>query len=507
MSRLHNLLSLVKYPSKEKIELIGRAYEFAKKAHEGQTRYSGDPYFNHVVETAKILAELGMGRRTISAGLLHDVLEDAGISEDVFEKKFGKEILFLVQGVTKLGKIRYHGEERHIESLRKFFVAMSQDIRVLIIKLADRLHNMRTLEHVPEHKRRRIAMETMEIYVPLAYRLGIRKLKREMEDLAFKYIDPAEYEKISTLIKNHSAIRNEHLEKFRKTLLRALGDAKITDVETDTRIKSHYSLHQKLNKKHRDIDKIYDIAAIRINVRSVADCYKVLGVVHGQWRPLPGRIKDYIAFPKPNGYQSLHTTIFSGDGNIYEIQIRTKDMHDQAEFGMASHVEYKVADKRLEDPQFSWFKQFFPTPKPIDKLASFIDEERLKHIPLWIKQLVDVQSYVTIPTEFIHNLKTDFFHHRMFIFDNTGAVNDLPVGSTPIDFAYAEDVEIGNHLYGAKVNGKLVHIDSELKNGDIVEIITRAAAHPNPKWLEFCKTTHAKRCIRKYLESQEISST
>ncbi len=499
MPSLKELLDTIKYPSKEKTELITKAYYYAEKAHLPQKRYSGEPYFNHVFETAKILAELGMGRRTISAGLLHDVLEDAGVSNEDFEKEFGKEILFLVQGVTKLGTIRYTGEQRHVESLRKLFVAMSNDIRVLIIKLADRLHNMRTLDHVPAEKQRRIALETMEIYIPLAYRLGMRKLKREMEDLAFKYVYPKEFDELNNLLKEKRALRIQSLEKFHKSLLKALAKENVAHVTSDNRMKSLYSVHKKLTHKTRDIDKIFDISALRINVDTIADCYKVLGVIHGQWRPLPGRIKDYIAFPKPNGYQSLHTTVFTGDGSIVEIQIRTHEMHERAEYGLASHIAYKENENvtSLEDPNFFWFQQFFPRPqKSPAKKRNDIDKNRVHHIPEWIKRLVDVQSYVSIPTEFIDNLKTDFFEHRMFIFDGNGEVIDLPIGSTPLDFAYEFDVETGNHFHGAKVNGKFVSMDTHLKNGDIVEIITKKTPQVTLNWLTYCKTSYAKRQIQ-----------
>ncbi|HEY4511286.1 MAG TPA: HD domain-containing protein [Candidatus Paceibacterota bacterium] len=499
MADLKELIGVLKYPSQEKISLITKAYHYAEKAHVDQKRYSGEPYFNHVVETAKILAELGMGRRTISAGLLHDVIEDAGISVQALQKEFGKEIVFLVEGVTKLGTIRYTGEDRHVESLRKFFVAMSRDIRVLVIKLADRLHNMRTLEFVPKEKQQRIAKETMEIYVPLAYRLGMRKIKREMEDLAFKHLESKKYTKTLRLLKERQLLQEKLLAKFKKTLLKALAEEEVMNVRVDTRLKSVYSVYSKLTTKNKDIEKIYDISAIRVNVDTLADCYKVLGIIHTFCRPLPGRIKDYIAFPKPNGYQSLHTTVFTTDANVVEIQIRTHEMHENAEYGFAAHMAYKQKDKNVDDPNYSWFKQFFPLPKKQNFLASYIDPERLKHIPEWIKKLVDVQSYVTIPTEFMDNLKSDFFEHRMFIFDIHGNVVDLPVASTPIDFAYEQSADLGNHLFGAKVNGKFAHIDTTLKNGDIVEIVSKKGSHPHEKWLQSCKTSLAKKYIKQAL--------
>jgi GTP diphosphokinase / guanosine-3',5'-bis(diphosphate) 3'-diphosphatase len=496
MSQLDDLIAHIKYPSEEKIKLITRAFKYAERVHKGQTRYSGEPYFNHLVETAKILAELGMGRRSISAGLLHDTLEDAGISSAELKKEFGKEITFLVEGVTKLGTIRYQGQERHVESLRKFFVAMSKDLRVLVIKLADRLHNMRTLEHVPQEKRMRIALETMEIYVPLAYRLGIRKIKRELEDLSFKYINPEEYSKTQLAVSERIKAQEKESEKFRRSLLKSLAKSGITHVVADHRVKSIYSIYKKTQFKKIDISKVYDINALRVHVDSIDDCYRVLGVIHSLWRPLPGRIKDYIAFPKPNGYQSLHTTVFSGDGSILEIQIRTHEMHENAEFGIASHIAYKERKSTVKDPQYSWFKQFFPPPP---KNPVYKNVERPHVIPTWIKRLVDIQSYVSMPTEFYENLKSDFFQHRMFIFNPSGEVIDLPVDSTPIDFAYEMAIELGHHLSGSKVNGKLVPIDTPLKNGDLVEIITKKTSKPNIKWLESCKTSLAKKHIREAL--------
>jgi len=502
MSNLKEILSVLKYPSKEKIDLISKAYAYAEKAHKNQKRYSGEPYFVHVVETAKILAELGMGRRTISAGLLHDVLEDAGVTEEELEKEFGKEIVFLVQGVTKLGSIRYTKEQRHVESLRKFFVAMAQDIRVLVIKLADRLHNMRTLDHVPSEKQQRIALETMEIYVPLAYRLGIRKLKRELEDLAFKYIDPVKFSEINQLLKNKGGAREKALKKFHKSLLKKLAEENVRNVDTDYRHKSIYSIYNKIINKNREIDKIFDIYALRVNVDTVNDCYKVLGIIHGNWRPLPGRIKDYIAFPKPNGYQSLHTTIFTGDGETIEVQIRTHAMHEKAEFGLASHVLYKDEDIELGDSEYTWFKQFFSAPASGAK-KDIVDEKRAAHIPGWIRDLVDVQSYITVPTEFIDNLKTDFFEHRMFIFNVNGEVIDLPIECTSLDYAYELDPKVGNYFHGAKVNGKFVTIDHKLHNGDIVEVMTKKTPQVNENWLSYCKTTKAKREIQKFLAEEK----
>jgi GTP pyrophosphokinase len=510
---VEEILKLMDSPTEEDKELIRKAYNFAETAHQSQKRYSGEPYFVHAFETAKILAELGLGTISISAGLLHDILEDAGVKPETIEKEFGKEILFLVEGVTKLGKLRYHGAERHIESLRKLFVAMSQDLRVLIIKLSDRLHNMRTLQYVPKEKQKRIASETLEIYAPLAYRLGIRKLNRELEDLSFSYVYPKEYEETKNLLKQKKKEDLEHLEKFSKSIKKGLAKSEITNITTDYRVKNLYSLFQKLKRKDNDIEKIYDILALRVIVPEVEDCYKVLGAIHAIWRPLPGRIKDYIAFPKPNGYHGLHTTVFTGDGNIVEIQIRTQEMHHDAEYGIASHFAYKkntLGKKSGYVGNMAWFKQFLPSfifGEPIKDSpanATTVYGASCKGVPNWVKDLAQFEkSDNPDQIEFIDNLKTDFFSNRIFIFTPKGDVIDLPIDSSPIDFAYAIHSDIGNHMTGAKVNGKMASFDQKLQNGDIVEIITKESAHPNIKWLEFAKTTMAKKHIKGAVEGKK----
>jgi len=318
LSSAKDITSRMHSPSKEDLSRITKAYDFAKAAHEGHTRYSGEPHFLHVAKTAEILASLGMGPNTIVAGLLHDSIEDAGIKRAAIKKEFGDEVLYLVEGVTKLGTLKYRGLTRHTESLRKLFVATSQDIRILIIKLADRLHNMQTLEHVPKNKQKRIALETLEIYVPVAERLGMGRMKRDLEDLAFPYVHPKEYTETVELLKQKSKETAGHLEKIQKSLRKELVKQGITNFSTESRIKGLYSLYQKLKRKEDDITKIHDISAVRVIVPTVHDCYKVLGVIHSAWRPLPGEVKDYIAFPKPNGYRSLHTKIFAGDGTIIE---------------------------------------------------------------------------------------------------------------------------------------------------------------------------------------------
>lgn len=495
-------------PTTADVELITKAYDFAEKAHEGHLRHSGDPHFVHVFETAKTLAEFGMGATTISAGFLHDTIEDTDKTEEEIKKEFGAEILFLVQGVTKLKQLKYRGAERHTESLRKLFVATSQDIRVLIIKLADRLHNMRTLEYLPKAKQQRIALETLEIYVPLAYRLGIRKLHRELEDYAFQYAYPKKYEDTKKLLKEKSKETIKRLEKIHKSIRKAFAKEDLIDVHTFSRVKGFYSLYKKLERKGRDIEKVYDIAALRVIVPTVSDCYKALGIIHGTWRPLPNRIRDYIAFPKPNGYQSLHTTIFTGDGGIVEIQIRTKQMHREAEYGIASHLSYKEGfKKKTINPNLLWLKQLLPT--TLTEYYDDTDEDgsvtsRKIDIPNWLKQLAEEQREVSEPFEFIKQLKADFFERRIFVFTPKGDVIDLPINSSPIDFAYAIHSDIGNHMAGAKVNGKLISLETDLKNGDIVEIEIRKNSHPTQKWLEIAKTTMARRSIRSSLQKKTI---
>jgi len=466
--------------NKQEEELIKKAYEFAEHVHEGQKRLSGEPYFVHPFETAKILAQLGMDAQTIAAGLLHDVLEDTKIKEEEVKKEFGENIIFLVNGVTKLGTLKYHGHERHVESLRKFFVAMTNDLRVVIIKFADRLHNLRTLQYVREDKRNRIAMESIEVYAPLANRLGMGKLKGEIEDAAFPYAYPKEFAQIEEIIKEKKDLYQKNLSEVQNELERELSKNKIKVVEINYRMKHKYSLWRKLVKRDMDIEKIYDIIALRVVVNTVEDCYRVLGLVHSVWNPLPGRIKDYIAVPKPNGYRSIHTTIFTGLGGIAEIQIRTKEMHAEAAYGITAHFAYKEnGNKKAED-----------------------DKSKFK----WIEELKNFNYELDEPQKYLEHLKTDFFNNRIFIFTPKGDVIDLPEDSSPIDFAYSIHSDIGDHIFGAKVNSKIAPILSKLKNGDIVEIITKKDSHPSSKWLEYSKTNVAKKNIRSYLEKNSLLS-
>ena len=501
----------------EDIAVVEKAYEFSKKAHESQKRYSGEPYFVHPSATAKTLAEYGMDATTIVAGLLHDAVEDARVSRADVEKEFGKELLFIVDGVTKLGTHKYRGAERHAESLRRLLVATASDIRVLIVKLADRKHNMETLEHVPEHKRRRIALETLEIYAPIADRLGMGRMKRILEDLAFPFVDPDAAAHTAEMLKLKTQETESGLAKIQKDLQRELAKKDLKNFRTAIRMKGIWSLHQKLKRKHDDILLIHDIAALRIIVPTIEDCYSTLGVVHALYRPLPGEFKDYIAFPKPNGYQSLHTTVVTPDAGIVEIQIRSEEIHRHAQFGIASHMSYKQLGKGIEkldkDTQksrfstlsFTWIRSLIPSLMKFSK-----KEDRGKSsvkVPPWLAELADAHTDIAGSEEFVEGLKEDFFSHRVFVFTPKGDVIDLPVASTPIDFAYAIHSDLGDHLQGAKVNGKLVSFDTKLGNGEVVEIIRRDSAHPSPKWLDIAKTSLARRHIRSALGMTEPAAS
>jgi len=501
--------------------LIEKAYEFARAAHEGHTRYSGEPYFVHPAAVAKMLAQYGMDATTIAAGLLHDAIEDGLTTPKAVAEAFGPEVLFLVEGVTKLGTHKYRGAERHAESLRRLLVATASDIRVLIVKLADRYHNMETLAHVPEAKRRRIALETIEIYAPIADRLGMGRMKRELEDLAFAFIDPDAYTHTLEVRKLKTKETEAGLVKVQKELRRELAKKGLKDFRTEVRIKGLWSLHQKLARKHDDINEIHDIAALRIIVPRDEDCYSTLGIVHALHRPVPGEFKDYIAFPKPNGYQSLHTTVLTPEAGVVEVQIRTDLMHRAAQFGIASHMSYKQLGKGVEQLDkatqknlftalsSSWIRGIIPSlmrtkshnsPHPDSGQAP---RDNASQAPHWLAELADAHAAVAGSKEFVEGLKEDFFSRRVFVFTPKGDVVDLPVGATPIDFAYAIHSDLGDHLAGAKVGGKLVSLDTELHNGEVVEIMRRENAHPSPKWLDTVKTSLARRRIRAALGMTE----
>lgn len=515
MTSVKEIISELSSPNEADTALIAKAYDFSKKAHEGHKRYSGEPYFSHVASVALYLAQMGMGPRTIAAGLLHDTVEDTPVTADDIKKEFGEEILFLVEGVTKLSSVRYYGTDRHNESLRKLFVATSQDIRVLLVKLVDRLHNMQTLEHVPKEKQTRIARETLEIYVPVAHRLGMGRIRKDLEDLAFPYVYPEEYKQVCQLLEQKTGKTEQILEKERKQLQKRLADAKILNFNTSYRVKGLYSLYHKLKRKSWEIDDIYDLLAMRVVVDSVEQCYQCLGIIHEMWRPLPKRVKDYIAFPKPNGYQSIHTTVTTNNGTILEIQIRTQKMHHEAEYGIASHIIYKnIATTDGSSSSGSWFSNLVPSLfRPFawrdrnntsGSLKVTKDVPHQEKIPQWINQIGEMYSVEkSSGQEFVDDMRKDFFTNRIFVFTPNGDVVDLPIGASPIDFAYAIHSEVGNHIAGVKVNKKLVQLNTELNNGDIVEIETKKSSHPTQKWMQIAKTSLARRRIRTALQEQE----
>lgn len=500
---LSDILGAMSSKAPQDAALVSKAYEFSKEAHKDQKRYSGDNYFVHPAEVGYLLAQVGMDPQTISAGLLHDTIEDAGVRPQTIEDEFGLEVLTLVQGVTKLGTLRYRGLERHTESLRKLFAATAKDIRVLIVKLMDRLHNARTLEHVPKpEKRTRIALETLEIYAPIADRLGMSVAKQELEDAAFPWAMPKEYEKTRELLKERKNENEKRLEKVEHDLKRELAETGIRHFSAEARIKGLYSLYKKLERKDWDITKIYDILALRIVFPSVADCYSALGIIHGHWRPVPGKIKDYIAFPKPNGYQSIHTTVYTGDGGALEIQLRTEAQHREALYGIASHLTYKeVQQGDGKRGGLEWIRQFFPRSKATVPDAEIVSTE--DRVPEWVQELASAHHDES--EEYLDTLKTDFFSHRVFVFTPKGDVIDLPIAATPIDFAYAVHSDLGNKMSGARVNGKMVSLDTKLRNGDLVEIIVKPAGKPSRKWHDIAKTNMAKKHIRAALAAMEKS--
>ncbi len=462
-------------PTIEEKELLERAYKTAYDAHLPQKRASGEPYFNHVFATAQNLARFGMDATIIAAGFLHDTIEDTPVTEEEIQEEFGDEIVFLVNGVTKLGTLKYQGQQRHAESLRKFFIATAEDYRVVIIKLADRLHNVQTLEFVKPEKQKRIAQETIEIYAPLAYRLGMGRLVGELQDESFPFAYPQEYKMVQDLLKQKKKLNEKYLEKVWRNLKTEMAQHNIKDITTNQRVKGRYSLWKKLQRKNMDIEQVYDIVALRVIVPNIDDCYRVLGIIHSLWRPLPGRIKDYIALPKVNGYQSIHTTIFTGDGGIAEIQIRTPEMHDFAEYGYAAHHVYKQKGSTVPD----------------------------KHSLAWLEQLRDLEDSEE-KKDFLKDLKTDLFEDRIFVFTPTGDVLDLPKDASVIDFAYAIHSEIGNTAESATVNGKHSTLKKILTSGDIVEIKTNKKGTPSGKWLPYARTTMARKHIEKYLKEHSL---
>ena len=472
---IEKLLSINPNYSTESIE---KAYEVAERLHDGQVRKSGEPYLIHPVNVAYILAELGMDEATIIGGLLHDVVEDTEYTREDLVDDFSEEIAVLVDGVTKLGNIKYESkEEIQAENFRKMFLAMSKDIRVLVIKLADRLHNMRTLEFMRPEKRIEKATETLEIYAPLAARLGIFSIKFELEDLALKYLHPEEYEDLVVKIGQMKTKRETIINNVIQEIKEALDDMGLK-YEIYGRAKHYYSIYKKMMIQHKDIDEIFDLIAVRIIVESVRDCYAVLGIVHTLWTPIPGRFKDYIAMPKPNMYQSIHTTVIGENGDPFEIQIRTWEMHHVAEYGIAAHWKYKEGKTSGESSN---------------------DDIKLA----WLRQSLELEKDSDDPKDFLENVKMDLFASQVFVFTPQGKVLELPNGSTPLDFAFKIHSEIGYKCVGAKVSGKMVPIDYVLQNGDIVEIVTSSnSSGPSMDWLNIAKSSNARNKIRAYLKRE-----
>lgn len=463
--------------------LIQKAVNFATKAHEGQKRKSGEPFVNHPKAAATILGQIFPDTATICATILHDITEDTNTTDENLKQEFGDEIASLVDGVTKLGHVRLRNskDEYYIENLRKMFMATSKDVRVMLIKLADRLHNMRTINFLPKDKQVKIASETLEMYAPIAGRLGIGAWKDELEDLSFKIVDPENYEKTAELLKDRLQERQKSTKQMQKELATILRLEGIKFQDITGRTKRIYSLYKKLQRYDNDISKIYDKIALRIITRSTADCYAALGIIHKHFNPMPGRVKDFIATPKPNGYESLHTTVFDSEGRAFEVQIRTDLMHETAERGIAAHWFYEEVGK---DDTI--------VPKPHKG-------------PTWFKELHSWQEeMVSNPDEFLEGLKFDFFKDRIFVLTPKGDVKDLPVGASVIDFAFSVHSDLGYQMLGAKINGKMGKITDELKQGDVVEILkSKAAATPSRDWLAAAKTGHARALIRKYLAEHD----
>ena len=452
---------------------IRAAYECANRAHEGQKRKNGEPYIIHPVSVAEIIVEMGLDTDSICAGLLHDCIEDTEFDYKAIENKFGTSVAELVDGVTRLGMLRYSKEQEQMEDLRKMFMAMAKDIRVILIKLADRLHNARTFQFLPERKQRDKALETMEIYAPIAHRLGMSRIKWELEDLSLKCLDPIGYQEIVEGLEKQSSRHEEFLNHIKDNISEKLDEAGIRHT-ISARVKHIYSIYRKMYAQHKTINEIYDICAVRVIVDSVTDCYNVLGYVHDLYKPISGRFKDYISTPKPNGYQSLHTTVIGREGIPFEIQIRTEEMHKMAEYGVAAHWKYKQG---------------------LDKVGN-------EQAFAWIRQLLEAQQD-TEAEDFIKAIKVDLFADEVFVFTPKGDVVNMPAGATPIDLAYAIHSAVGNRMVGAKINGRIAPIDTQLKNGDIVEILTSKETHgPSRDWVKIVKTTEARNKIKQWFKKE-----
>jgi len=477
MIRLEEILDRVgKHHPNDNLELVRRAYIFSAKEHKGQLRASGEPYLTHPLEVANLLAEMKMDAVTVSVGLLHDVVEDTLVSLEKIEELFGSEVAHIVDGVTKISQIQFTSKEaKQAENFRKMLLAMTDDIRVIMVKFADRLHNMRTLAYLAADRREAIARETLEIYAPLANRLGMGKVRGELEDLAFSYLDPKAYQELKQIIERKRKTHEAFLAQITKIVEDKMKEHDVPCV-TESRIKRLYSVHQKLKKQRITTDQVFDLLAIRIITDSVKSCYAALGVIHNTWRPVPGRIKDFIAMPRPNMYQSLHTSVIAG-GQPFEVQIRTAEMHRIAEEGIAAHWKYKdgklVADGR-EDKRISW-----------------------------LRQLVEWQQDMKDPADFLSTLKIDLYPEEVYAFTPKGKVITLPRDATAVDFAYAIHTEVGHTCVGAKINGRMVPLKTKLKNGDIIEIVTQSGHKPSRDWLSFVKTSRARNKIRHWLNEQE----
>ena len=472
----HLIDTIHTYLPRAKCDDVTKAYNLAEEAHKDQRRVSGEPYILHPLAVAQILADMKIDTTTITASLLHDVVEDTSYTLEDIKKMFGKEVAFLVDGVTKLSRLNYRTkEDQQLNSMRKMFLAMAKDVRVVVIKLADRLHNMRTLRYMRSDKQKRIAQETLEIFAPLAHRLGIFNIKWELEDLSFRYLEPDKYYDLVDQMKQKRHVREEIVNEAIDVLKKALDEAHI-HCEINGRPKHFYSIYKKMKKDNRDLSQVYDLFAIRVIVDDVKDCYGVLGIVHSLWKPLPYRFKDYIAMPKPNNYQSLHTTVIGTRGQPVEIQIRTWEMHRIAEYGVAAHWRYKEGNQTANKDAFD------------EKMG-------------WLRNLLEWQD-TSNPKEFVNALKLDAFSDEVFVFSPRGDVIDLPQGSIPIDFAYRIHTDVGHRCVGAKINGKIVPLDYKLKNGDIVEIITSKVGKPSLDWLNIVGSSESRSKIRSWFKKE-----
>src|SRR5881409_2582796 len=478
MIRFEDLLEKVRaYSPDADVELLRKAYVFSAFEHRGQVRHSGAPYLIHPLAVADFLADMKLDAVAIAAGLLHDVVEDTLTTIERITELFGPDVAHVVEGVTKISAISFSSsEERQAENFRKMLLAMVDDIRVILVKLADRLHNMRTLNHLPEERRNKVAQETRDIYAPIANRLGMSKVKNELEELSFRYLEPKAYEALRAKVDATRRATEELIEELKKTIAAKLAEAQVPVIEIDGRIKRLWSISQKLKRQKIELEQVYDFVALRIIADDVKDCYAALGIIHQTWSPVPGRIKDFIAMPRPNGYQSLHTSVISQHGMPFEVQIRTMEMHRRAEEGIAAHWKYK--EGRVGDHR---------------------DERYFQ----WMRQLLEVQQEVRDPQEFLQNLKIDLYPEEVYIFTPKGLVKAFPRGATPIDFAYAIHTDVGHQCVGARVNGKMVPLRTHLRNGDIVEIVTQAGHKPSRDWLNFVATSHARYKIKHLIRLEE----